>query len=81
MGGQTFKQAELRLPTVSDNLFRIFEAGIKRLNRNESEIGVKMLFEPEDSTLVRRQQKFEERIEAVLKELKLNQDALEDKLE
>ena len=64
-------------------LFRTFEVGIKRLNRDESEIGVEILFEPEDkiNTLVRRQQKFEERMEAIVKELKFNQEALKAKLE
>ena len=64
-------------------LFRIIEAGIKNFNRNESDIGVEILFEPEDkiNTLVRRQQKFEERMEAIVKELKFNQEALKEKLE
>ena len=41
---------------------------MKILNINESEIGVDILFEPEDkiNTHVRRQQKFEETIEYVL---------------
>ena len=51
-----------------NTLFRTFEVAMKILNINESEIGVDILFEPEDkiNTHVRRQQKFEETIEYVL---------------